>query len=368
MVLATTVTKAQLLAGAEFENSPFKYVVTTAEEPGSPNTVSLSGVVDGATLPEALVIPASVYEGGVDYAITLISSGAIKGKSITSLVVEGDTQPGFQSFMDCSNLVSISLPISSGAIGAQAFRNCTSLTDVNVPNILLIGVQSFRNCTALETLSLPKTTAIGTKFDEGLTFWQCSNLKTISMPVMDSISVGAFNGTGLTSITLPASITKLSEKNYNMFRNISTLTKVIVESTTPLPLTYSDPLEVSTSSIFNAVADVATLTVPNGTLAAYKAAPVWRDFSSIIEAAPTAAVNSVTNESFDAYPNPVVDVLSFSTDDIYSVDIYNTIGAKVASKSAVNGVDMSNLSQGVYYVKCKNEEGVAISTIKVVKN
>ncbi|WP_139956397.1 leucine-rich repeat domain-containing protein [Flavicella sediminum] len=365
-LLTTTLINAQLVAGETFSDASFNFVVTTAADPGSPNIVSLTGPFDAGAVPTSLVIPATVTEGGVEYAIKLISSQAFKGTSITSVVVNGDTEPGHQSFMDCGSLASISFPNSSGSVGAHAFRNCSALTAVNMPNIRLIGVQSFRNCTSLTSIDLPSATAIGPRATEGLSFWQCTNLQTISMPAMDSISVGAFNTTGLTSITLPASITKLNETNHNMFRNISTLTEVIVESETPLVLTYSSPGD-ATSSIFNTVAAGATLTVPHGTLSAYQTADVWKDFGAFVEAAPTAAINSITNESFDAYPNPVVDNLNFSTDAISSVDIYNISGVLVGHKEAFGSVDMSDLATGVYFVKCNNKNGYAISTIRVVK-
>lgn len=81
----------------------------------------------------------------------------------------------------------------------------------------------------------------------------------------------------------------------------------------------------------------------------------------------TLAVNKITNESFDVYPNPVVDYLNISSNDVSSVEVYNTLGAMVLSKKVSNGVDMSNLNQGVYIVKCKDENNVTLSNVRVVK-
>jgi hypothetical protein len=360
-LLSVTLSNAQLVLGDTFEGTLFKYAVSTAAEDGSPNTVSITGTVDGATIPDAVVIPASVNEGGIDYAVTLIASQSFKGTAITSVVIEGDTEPGHQSFMDCASLTTVSMPLSSGAIGKEAFRNCGALTDVNIPNILLIGVQSFRLCTSLKHIDLPSATAIGPSSTEGLSFW-ASGLETINMPVMDSIATGAFNGTPLKSITFPASLTKLSEHNYNMFRNISTLTEVIVEGSAPLVLTYSEENNPD-ASIFNTALSTATLKVTGvENIPAYQAAEVWKDFSSV-----TLGLNTLKELSFSAYPNPTTDYLIFSSKEVYSVDIYNILGAKVSSQKIINNADMTQLNKGIYFIKAKNIDGLDFETIKIIK-
>lgn len=78
-------------------------------------------------------------------------------------------------------------------------------------------------------------------------------------------------------------------------------------------------------------------------------------------------INNITKESFNAYPNPVIDYLNFSTEDITSVEIYNTSGSKVSTQKVVNRVNMTQLSQGVYIVKCKNKENLTVATISVIK-
>jgi hypothetical protein len=82
----------------------------------------------------------------------------------------------------------------------------------------------------------------------------------------------------------------------------------------------------------------------------------------------TLSVNSQPKEIFSSYPNPVVDYLHFSSKEVYSVDIFNVLGAKVSSQKVINNVDMTQLNQGIYFVKAKNNKGLEISTIKVIKN
>jgi hypothetical protein len=320
-LLTVTLINAQLAFDETFEQGIFKYKVTTLTDPvGSPNTVNLTGIVDGATIPEALVIPASVTEGGIEYAITIIGEKAfLNNQTITSLVVEGATR-----------------------LAGQAFAKCKSL----------------------KTVDLPLAFAIGFYPDAGLTFWQCEALESINMPVMESISTGVFNSCkALTSITFPSTLTEISSYNWNMFKSCTSLTEIKVEYTTFIPLTYNTDTESVNSSIFADVAANATLSITGAeNVAQYQSADVWKDFNKI-----TLGFDSPEKITLGSYPNPVVDYLHFSSNDVYSVEIYNILGAKVSSQKVLSGVDMSNLNKGVYIVKAKNNEGLNISSIKVIK-
>ncbi|SDR65483.1 Por secretion system C-terminal sorting domain-containing protein [Polaribacter sp. KT25b] len=322
-LLTVTLTNAQLVLGDTFEQGIFKYQVTTAEEAGSPNTVSLTGTVDGATIPDALVIPATVTEGGIEYAITLIGNRAFWKATMTSLVIEGNA-----------------------TLDSQSFRACPNLKTVDLPLVANIGIPP----------------AIEGGNEIGLVFWQSTALETINMPQMENIYVGAFNGcSSLKEITFPSTVTYISSANQNMFKGCNNLAKVKVEYTTFIELIK---IEDGNISIFNDPINNAnaTLSVPEGTLSTYQAADVWKDFNSI-----TLGVNSPEKITLGSYPNPVVDFLHFSSNDVYSVDIYNILGARVSSQKVVNDVDMTNLKKGVYIVKAKNDKGLNISSIKVIK-
>ena len=75
------------------------------------------------------------------------------------------------------------------------------------------------------------------------------------------------------------------------------------------------------------------------------------------------ALDSVSNESFKLYPNPVEDHLYIQSSDttIKNIDIYNILGKKIYSTSSENRLDMSSYSAGIYFVKINN------STFKIVK-
>lgn len=72
-------------------------------------------------------------------------------------------------FINTSNLISI---------GNEAFRNCTSLTSINLPDSLTsIGGSAFNGCTSLTSISLPNSlTSIG-----GYAFYVCQSLENVTI-------------------------------------------------------------------------------------------------------------------------------------------------------------------------------------------
>ena len=61
-------------------------------------------------------------------------------------------------------------------IGTYAFRDCTGLTSIEIPNsVTSIGNQAFRNCSLLTSVTIPSSVAnIGNQ-----TFYQCSELTDV---------------------------------------------------------------------------------------------------------------------------------------------------------------------------------------------
>ena len=87
-------------------------------------------------------------------------------------------------------------------------------------------------------------------------------------------------------------------------------------------------------------------------------------FDNISFGSPIAlGLDSVSNESFKLYPNPVEDHLYIQSSDttIKNIDIYNILGKKIYNSSSENILDMSSYSAGIYFVKINN------STFKIVK-
>ena len=74
--------------------------------------------------------------------------------------------------------------------------------------------------------------------------------------------------------------------------------------------------------------------------------------------------NSINNIAL--YPNPVKNMVQISSNNlqITGIEVYNTLGEKVLSKKgAINLLDVSNLTTGLYLLKIKTEKGELVKKI-----
>lgn len=90
----------------------------------------------------SVTIPATVTYGGTTYSVTAIGEYAFRG---------------------CSSLTSIDIPNSVTTIDMWAFSYCTGLTSVTIPNsVTNIGEMAFTGCSGLTSLTIPNSvTSIG---------------------------------------------------------------------------------------------------------------------------------------------------------------------------------------------------------------
>ena len=87
---------------------------------------------------------ALIRDGNYSGNVTIPSSVTYNG--VTYIVRE----IGFQSFMDCYHMTSISLPNSVTTIGSYAFQYCAKLNSITLPSgVKTIGSQAFDGCTQL---------------------------------------------------------------------------------------------------------------------------------------------------------------------------------------------------------------------------
>ena len=134
------------------------------------------------------------------------------------------TTIGSNAFKGCSTLASLTIPNSVTSIGDYAFQNCSGLTALTIPNsVTSIGRNAFSGCSGLTALTIPNSvTSIGQN-----AFYQCSGLTSITIPnSVTSIELGAFKScTGLTSIVIPSGVTSIGGALISSPR----LTSIIVE-------------------------------------------------------------------------------------------------------------------------------------------
>ena len=105
-------------------------------------------------------------------------------------------------------------------------------------------------------------------------FKYCSSLTSVTIPnSVTSIGGGAFNGcSGLTSITIPNSVTSIGRYAFADCSGLTSLVSQIV-----------NPFIVSSILSDNSMYQKVTLYVPKGTIEKYKATGGWKEFKNIVE-------------------------------------------------------------------------------------
>jgi hypothetical protein len=101
---------------------------------------------------------------------------------------------------------------------------------------------------------------------------------------------------------------------------------------------------------------------------------VWSNFAeqgtfNLRLSNPSLGISNFDSSVFEAYPNPVNDVLNISySKNVTGVVIYNIVGQEVltqTSSSSISKVDMSSLSKGIYIVRATTDNQVKM--IKITK-
>lgn len=164
----------------------------------------------------------SPISGKDSYSVTCkeksISSVVIpsmyKGKAVTAL--------GREAFRNCSKLTDITIPASVSSIEYYAFGSCAELTSITLPDsITSIGVGAFHSCKKLKEITLPTSvTSIGNS-----AFISCSELTEITIPNgVKSIEKDLFNACmKLTKITIPSSVTVIGNGAFSYCTTLKTI-------------------------------------------------------------------------------------------------------------------------------------------------
>ena len=230
-----------------------------------PNSLTSIGiqVFDGCSGLTSITIPNSVtsIEGSAFSGCSGLTSVTI-GNSVTSI--------GQSAFRYCSSLTSITIPNSVTSIGQEAFWGCSGLVSITIPNsVTTIESLAFAGCSGLTSVTIPNSVTCISY----MAFDRCSSLTSVIIPnSVTSIEYAAFSGcSSLVSITIPNSVTNIEG---SAFLNCSGLTSITCEAAIP-------PTCISTC--FNNVKKNIPVYVPANSVAQYKAADGWRDFTNIQE-------------------------------------------------------------------------------------
>jgi len=136
----------------------------------------------------------------------------------------GVTVIGYETFINCRNLTSVTIPYGVTSIEKWAFYGCRGLTGIIIPDsVKEMGDWAFRSCSGLESVTIGK----------GLTdipvcaFDDCTNLTSVTVP-NGVIAIGAYAFAScekLTEITIPESVTAI---DYNVLNDCPCLERITV--------------------------------------------------------------------------------------------------------------------------------------------
>lgn len=159
-------------------------------------------------------------------AVTEIASKAFeKCSTLTSVSIPSSvTKIGENAFADCNNLENAVLAEGLEEIGYKAFYQ-TRLKSISIPDsVVNLGGSAFQNDTLLADVKLPNNL----KVIPMLAFDGCLEMSKIRIPEgIETIDRSAFFNTGLTSITIPATVTSIGQGAFGGFPNANKLKKAI---------------------------------------------------------------------------------------------------------------------------------------------
>ena len=138
----------------------------------------------------------------------------INGKKVTSI--------GSSAFKNCSRLDNVTIPNGITSIGDYSFANCSGITSVEIPaSVTSIGKGAFEDCSSLVYLGLQK----GITSIEERAFGNCSALRAIELPdsVISIGDIAFWNCSNLTEVFIPHSVESIEGNPFVQCSNITSI-------------------------------------------------------------------------------------------------------------------------------------------------
>jgi len=234
-----------LIGKTELDNAYDKVINGIYYNITSDNTVSVTFKDNGYnTYSGNVTIPSTVKIDGKTYQVTGIGycafrdCSALNSVTIPNSVVSIDGQ----AFIN-SGLTSLTLPNSVQYIGSSAFRNCNGITSLTIPeSVVSIGVNAFADCYGILSLTWNAKSCMlnGDLCAENITqvtigesvevlpeyFVSNSQITQVSLPEsLVTIGKSAFMYCyGLTSLTIPANVKSIGMYAFSGCENVASLT------------------------------------------------------------------------------------------------------------------------------------------------
>lgn len=173
------------------------------------------------------------------------------------------TTIAMRAFKNCPAIVDVEFPIGLTEIGKEAFEGCKALSAIDLPSALKsIGERAFKNCRALTRVSLPDAC---TTVDKEA-FRECVSVTEIDLGQgVTSLGDNALRETSISTLVLPASITRLGKK---VTEKCKSLTRIECHAILPPTLEKESNSKVE-------------LHVIGTSMDAYRSAKNWKNFKNI---------------------------------------------------------------------------------------
>lgn len=235
-----TCTDTELIISSEYNAKPVTSIGSTAFY-GCTGITSVTignsvthidwGAFAGCTgLTSIIVVKGnSKYHSAENCLIETATNTLILGCKTSVIPTDGSvTSIGTEAFRGCTGLTSITIPDSVTSIGGGAFYGCTGLSSITIPeSVTSIGYRAYYNCSSLTSITIPDSvTSIG----QGA-FRDCTGLTSVTIGSgVTSIGLYAFAGcTGLTSITFNGTKAQWNaiSKGYDWKKGVPSTCKVV---------------------------------------------------------------------------------------------------------------------------------------------
>ena len=208
-------TGTAIVNGCEYD-----YKINTAD--GTATITKFRALVDGSY---DITIPTDFGR----FPVTAIGDDAFRGCSALKKVTipQSVTSIGDSAFAGCHNLDSVTINDAATSIGNRAFTECPLTTTLSLgKKITTIGDEAFYDCRGLTSVTIPPSvTSIGKK-----AFLQCIHLKTLSFGEniktnIETIGDDAFYYCiELESVTIPQSVTSIGNDAFGQCHDLQSLT------------------------------------------------------------------------------------------------------------------------------------------------
>ena len=286
----TTITTANIPATVSYNGTTYSvtfigvgafYNCSSLTSVTIPNSVTSIGYIGDGT--GAFSGCSSLTSVTIPNSVTYIGTGTFYNcSSLTSITIPNSvTSAGYDIFSNCSSLTSVIIGsgitslrgrydyYNEGAdCGSGFFSGCSSLTSVifeDNSNLTYIGFNAFRNCSSLTSITIPNSvTSIGLR-----AFLGCNNLTSMTFECTNitNFIVRGLNTSILQNLTLGENVTSIGS---GVFNGCSFLQNITCLATTPPTL--------ADNTVFP-YPNIASLNVPCGSLEAYSSATsFWNMF------------------------------------------------------------------------------------------